>query len=298
MRAISRREIMTLASTVAAVGNSAHCKIAHAGGRRLADFGWVWEGQGLDSGTDPSIFGVGEGARYFGLNNAVYIFHPNDDLGMEKLRDLREVICDISKWKVKRCDANRDGRGFEPAIQLYTDGKVSTVLKEAQTVVNLSRAHRNVTGVYHDDTLGSIQRGTRSEEFAQIHAALARANPPLKFWSVMLNDWLDRPEWEGFKRYLDVINLWIWKPENLPKLDSYIDQCRSVFPGKPIVLGCFLRDYSALRPLPMNLLKIQWDHVLRYTEASAIAGYSILGTFLIDGHQQQARYVRDFIAAN
>jgi len=38
--------------------------------------------------------------------------------------------------------------------------------------------------------------------------------------------------------------------------------------------------------------------VMTLASAVAAVGNSILGTFLIDGHQEQARYVRDFIAAN
>ena len=33
----------------------------------LRDVGWVWEGQGIDPQVPPSIYGLGQGARYFGL---------------------------------------------------------------------------------------------------------------------------------------------------------------------------------------------------------------------------------------
>ena len=39
----------------------------------MADVGWIWEGQGFDPGVYPSIFGVGEGAEYFGLRKVCYI---------------------------------------------------------------------------------------------------------------------------------------------------------------------------------------------------------------------------------
>ena len=50
--------------------------------QKLADVGWIWEGQGLIGGVDPSIFGVGEGAEYFGLKKICYMFHPNDALSL------------------------------------------------------------------------------------------------------------------------------------------------------------------------------------------------------------------------
>ena len=48
----------------------------------------------------------------------------------------------------------------------------------------------------------------------------------------------------------------------------------------------------------MHLLKHQWERIPRYLDCGLIDGYSILAAVLIDGHQEQATWVRDFIAAN
>ncbi len=68
---------------------------------RLCDVGWCWEGQGLDPGVHPSILGVGDGCRYFGLRRANFMFHPNDEFAMEHMAWLDEVTCDIAKWRYK-----------------------------------------------------------------------------------------------------------------------------------------------------------------------------------------------------
>src|SRR5512136_825555 len=60
------------------------------------DAGWVWEGQGIDPKVPPSIYGLGQGARYFGLSRANFLFHPNDVYALELLKDYDEVTCDIS----------------------------------------------------------------------------------------------------------------------------------------------------------------------------------------------------------
>ena len=64
---------------------------------KMRDFGWVWEGQGIDPGVYPSVFGVGDGAEFFGLSRALLIFHPNDPLSLSRLARMDEVICDITK---------------------------------------------------------------------------------------------------------------------------------------------------------------------------------------------------------
>jgi len=48
----------------------------------------------------------------------------------------------------------------------------------------------------------------------------------------------------------------------------------------------------------MDLLKGQWECLLRHVEDGTVDGYSILGAVLIDVHQEQVNWVRDFIAAN
>ena len=124
---ISRRAWMARGLSLPAAGLIPTAVAGAARPSNLAAAGWVWEGQGLDGGVDPSIFGVGEGARYFGLKRAVYMFHPNDDLAMEKMRGLDEVVCDISKWKFRRAEQDPNRKGLVPAVRAYQDGRIATV---------------------------------------------------------------------------------------------------------------------------------------------------------------------------
>lgn len=257
----------------------------------MKDVGWVWEGQGLDPGVFPSVFGIGEGVEYFGLSRAWYMFHPNDDLGMSKLRHCDEVICDIAKWKYKNVEGGGSGH--------WVDSKPETVLEEAEKVSQLSLRYPNIVGAVHDDMLGLTKRENyRPEQYAPIYDALKRANPNLKLWVVIYTHELDDDLWKGYEPFIDVVSLWVWEAKNLPNLDKYVARCREVFPNKPINMGCYLRDYPTVAPVPMELLKCQWERFPRYLDEGLIQGFSILATVLIDGQQEQANWIRDFIAAN
>ena len=107
---------------------------------------------------------------------------------------------------------------------------------------------------------------------------------------------LDPEAWAGFTDYMDLINLWVWNAKDLPGLDKSLERCRKIFPDKPIVMGIYLRDYTTRASVPMNLLKHQWERVEHYVSEGRIEGYSILAAVLIDGHQEQANWIRDFIA--
>jgi len=258
---------------------------------RLSDVGWVWEGQGLDPGVDPSILGVGDGCRYFGLTRANYMFHPNTQFAMRHMSWLDEVTCDIAKWRYR--DTEKGGADH------WVDASPETVTSEAALVSELSLAYPNITGAFHDDMLGLVRReGVTPERYAEVYAAVTSANPELKLWIVVYTHELDAPEWTDFEPFMDIVNLWIWRSEELVDQDESIARCRERFPGKPLVMGCYLRDYTQRAPVALDLVTAQWESVLRSLDAGLLDGFSILSGNLIDGHQEQAEWIRDLIAAN
>lgn len=255
---------------------------------KLADVGWVWEGQGLDPGVHPSIFGVGEGAEYFGLRRVHFMFHPVTELAMKKLSWLDEVVCDISKWGFR--DSEKGGSDS------YVDARLETVCTEAERVSRLSRHYPNVTGALFDDMKGLMEReGMDGEAVAAMGFALRMYNAALRLWAVVYSHELEDPIWEKCRAHVEVANLWVWNHLDLVNLDEYIDRTRALFPGKPIVLGCYLRDYPSHAPMPMESLQPQWTTLVKALGDGRVDGYAILGTVLIDGQQRQAAWLRDFI---
>jgi hypothetical protein len=288
---VTRRDMMR-----GAVALSAACALdnlleaAAPRSATLADAGWCWDGQGFNGGVNPSIFGAGEGARWFGLDRVCFMFHPNTALAMEKLRGFRQVVCEISKWKVRRC---------ENGVAHYLDGKIATKIAEAAKVSELSQAYPHLVGAIDDDLLGAIKREKITpEQYGTVYASLKARNPRLKLSTVVYTHELKSDNWSGFQPFVDVVNLWEWNPENFPRLPQNIDLCRRIFPDKPIQLGCYLRDFDRNCGIPVEKLRTQWELVRKCTADGTIAGYSILGGFLIDMHPEQAMWIRDFIRAN
>jgi hypothetical protein len=288
---ISRRGMIRGAAAIsAACAMGAPLQGATARSGKLAEAGWCWDGQGFNGGVNPSIFGVGEGARWFGLDKVCFMFHPNNALAMEKLRGFKEVVCEISKWKVRRC---------ENGVAHYLDGAIPTKSGEATKVSELSTVYPNVTGAIDDDLLGEIQREKITpDQYGKVYTALKQRNPRLKLWTVVYTHELKAESWAGFQPCIDVVNLWEWNPENFSRLPQNVDLCRQLFPGKPIQLGCYLRDFVQSRGIPLEKLRTQWELVRKFVSDGTIDGYSILGGFLIDMHPEQATWVRDFIRAN
>lgn len=260
----------------------------------FGESGWVWEGLGFDPGVEPSIYGVGEGAAYFGLERSQLYFHPNDEVTLGKLADKQEVVCDISKWKwVEIPPDSTGGTGFRN----WRDSAPATVIHEAAKLSALSVEFPNITGGIIDDASGVLHHETYTEDHAaEIGAALRSANPDLQLWLVIYTHELGMPQWQTFMPHTDVINLWVWEAVNLPHLREYVSQCAATFPDKPIVVGSYIRDYPTQAPVPLELMAQQYETMAELYEEEQIAGYSILGGCLIDQHPQQAEWISHFLA--
>jgi hypothetical protein len=259
------------------------------------DVGWVWEGHGFDPGLEPSIYGVGEGAAYFGLRRANFMFHRNNTINLAKLRHLDAVVPEISKWKWVEIapESAKHGWGFAN----WRDCNPETVRQEAANLSSVSLEFPNVTGALIDDTSGIFKYdGYNAGWTQQVSAALHSANPALKLWLVVYTHELGLPQWLSFLPYMDIANLWVWKYQDLPHIEEHVARCAEVFPGKEIILGTYIRDYPASIGVPLDLLRLQYETILRLYEKGKIAGYSILGACLIDMHPPQAEFIRDFIA--
>jgi len=258
--------------------------------------GWVWEGQGFDPDVPPSIYGVGEGATYFGLDRCNLMFHPNDEITLGKLADKREIVTDISKWKfveIPRQDGVAGGVGFRN----WRDSDPNTARAEAENLSRLSLQFPNLVGAMIDDTTGMLEYDDYDGDApAAVRAALHSANADLKLWIVVYCQQLVEDYWEPFAEAIDVVHLWVGDPWKLVNLEEYVDTCGEVFPGKEIIVGSYLRDYSRKQEVPTECVAQQYEIMYRLWEQERIAGYSILGACLIDRHPDQAEFIRNFIA--
>jgi len=279
---------------------------------RLCDVGWVWEGQGFTPGVPPSIFGLGDGARFFGLKRCHFLYHATSELALRHLGDMEEVVCDITKWlhgeitnnigKWLReegvSDPEHPDRQVSPCAPLtYRQMDFETVRAEAEKISRLSLTYPNVTGAIHDDLLDVLELGGfKPGQYAEVYAALKRHNPNLKLWGVAYAKELEDARWSALAPHIDIVNLWFWPGSGYDDMDKAIEQCRKILPDKPIYMGAYLHNYAKRVPIPMGLVRQRFEGIVRFLEEEKIAGYTILGTAVIDGQLEQAEWIRDFIA--
>lgn len=262
---------------------------------RFADVGWTWEGQALDPGVPPSLFGMGQAADFFGLSRSIMIFHPTTPLSLGRLGDKAEVAVDISKWKLEEVRLSESF--YHVAWRSYRDSRPATAIEEAELLSRLSLGFPNVTAGFIDDTTCMFEYGDYGTQVPeQIRAALGSANPALKLWIVVYVTQLDSDYWKPFLPFVDVISLWMSEAD-IPNLEASVDKCRQVFPGKQISVGSYIREYHEMRPVRLKLIEQQYATMFRLWTEGRIDGYNILSANAIDGALAECEWIRDFIAA-
>lgn len=263
---------------------------------RFADVGWTWEGQGLDPGVPPSIFGVGEAAEFFGLNRCIFIFHPTTKLALRKLADKAEVAVDISKWVFEEHRLSDDF--YHVAWHSKRDSRPEVAIAEAERLSALSLEFPNVTGAFIDDTTCMFAYGSYNTQVPErISAALHSANAGLKLWIVVYVSQLDEGYWQPFLPFVDIVSLRMGV-DDIPDLAAHVERCREVFPGKQISVGSYIRDYRAMRPNRLERIELQYQTMYRLWREGRIDGYNILSANVIDDAVAECEWIRDFIAAH
>lgn len=260
----------------------------------MRDAGWVWEGLAFDPGVPPTVFGVGEGCEYFGLDRANFLFHPNTPFNFSKLAGVREFTAEISKWEWYETTAENGRFTFAQT----RDDHPEKVAEEAAIVSELSVDFPNCTGAYIDDTHGIMRHDDYTPEVpAQIKQAACSQNPDMDLWIVVYTHEFDEEYWAHWRPYVDVVALWIWKSQQIPGIDEDIARCRELFPEARLNMGIYLRDFDIPAPVPIEMLQVQLESVKKHLEAGVLDGYAILSTCMIDGQVEQAEFVREFIHA-
>jgi hypothetical protein len=153
----------------------------------------------------------------------------------------------------------------------------------------------NLAGIIIDDFSPPNVAHYTPDSLAGIHSSLKKRGADLKLYAVIYTRDLDL-DYKPYLPSIDVVSLWVWERKDLPDLDRHLEHCRKIFPGKPIVLGLYVYDYSKSEFMPLDLLQFEFRKARDCYRRGLIDGYQVLGSYFLKELQTpQARWVRDFI---
>ena len=98
-------------------------------------------------------------------------------------------------------------------------------------------------------------------------------------------------------KYFDIVSLWTWEAADLAKLEKNLAKFQAIAPGKRVLLGLYMWDFSGKgRPMPLDLMKKQCNLALKWLREGRIEGMIFLATNLCDLNLEAVKWSRSWIA--
>lgn len=255
----------------------------------VRDHLWIWS---HPAGSNNGQFGLpgesrmtpAEAAFYMGLPNLIMVVYDNKpeppfDREAISFRPLKRVV-----WSIVG-DSSSDRNNKEPDI----DG-----------VTSLATRFPNIVGGMMDDFFhakdehGAIAR-YEADDIAGFRDRLHGAAHELDLWVVLYKHDLDLPVQQHLAN-CDVVTFWTWDASDLQDLTKNFERMESVAGPARKVLGCYMWDFGAGKPMPVELMKLQCEKGLQWLKEGRIDGMIFLSSTIADLDLEAVEWTRKWIA--
>ncbi|MFO0889400.1 MAG: hypothetical protein U0790_09705 [Isosphaeraceae bacterium] len=288
------------ASTTAAAGGPPVLIREQAGPRpaTVLDRLWIWTHpvgahDGLDLGDGrkaKSRMTPVAGADFLGLSNLYFIHYPNNPPPAEfpayalAFRPMRRVVLSLTG---AGGDTSPEGR---------------------QTMIRLAREHPNVVGFVLDDflhwgadsareaadTTSPVPAPLSPAQLREIRHALSTGGRPLPVTCVIYTHQIS-PRILPHVNEIDRVAIWTWRSDDLKDLEANLERLERIVRPRPILLGCYLYDYGAGRPMSVERMKRQCELGLKWLQEGRIEGMIFLASNVCDLGLPSVQWTRDWI---
>jgi len=281
---------------IAAMGYGLRAAEADGGPSTVRDHFWIWAHEAHVYDNSWGLPRNGrmtpvEGAFYLGVPNIIFIRYggkpaPPFEQYAVPFRSLKRVY-----WSVV-------GAGS------------TTSDEEREQVFRLAATMPNMVGVFMDDffqfnTDAELQSpaGKDSEapaaltldQLRKVREELMVDGRRLDLAVTLYTMELDKPGIRSHLEYCDVISLWTGEAKDLPQLEENFAKLKYLVPKKRILLGCYMWDFGASKPMPVDLMKKQCEFGLRMLREGQIEGMIFLASNICDLDVETVEWTRRWI---
>jgi hypothetical protein len=169
--------------------------------------------------------------------------------------------------------------------------------EERDHVLDISRRFPNVTGIVMDDFI-NWDTGIPElspDELATLHRLLALPDRRLDLMMILYSHQLDI-DVSAHLQYCNQTSFWVWESRNLERLDDDFKQFEAVTPDVDRFLGCYVWDFGARAPMPLERLQRQCDTGLAWLREGRIKGMIFLPSCHCDLELETVEWLRRWIA--
>jgi hypothetical protein len=238
----------------------------------LRDKLWLWAHEAGSYTGQHGLPGVSritpaEAASYLSIPNVIMVQYggqpqpPFDQLATSLL-PMKQVVWSIVGARGKTTDSER------------------------AAVLDVAARFPNITGVIMDDFFGAADDGSRRvvmplDTLCEVRSSLVVGDRRLDLWVVLYTEQLDEPVSEHLQ-LCDKVTLWTWRADQLRDLERNFAQLKRLAPSIGKLLGSYMWDFAAARPMPLDLMQHQCELGLHWLKEGAIEGMIFLGSPICD----------------
>lgn len=168
---------------------------------------------------------------------------------------------------------------------------------EEKFICHLAEKYPNIAGEYLDDFSGPFRGDPDRNQKAvallrEIREGLDKACRPMEIYITWY--WHEEP-YPGMEQYVDAFTFWTWKSDEIPLLRERFESIEEKYRGKKILLGIYMYDFSARKPVPVELMEQQCSYALELLKAGRIAGMIFEANSVMGIGLPSERWLRDWV---
>lgn len=254
---------------------------------RLRDHLWLW---GHDAGSHNNLWNLPAESRITPVEAATYMGIPN----VIMVRYRRESLPPSVQYSVPFRALDKVVWSVVGAGGVHLNEDVDRVLELAGSLPNLS-------GVMMDDFFRKAETveevGVLSlKQLRRLRERLSDGERRLDLWVVFYDHQLNLPVREHLE-LCDKVTFWTWEAQNLANLEKNFTAAEKlVRPSCGKVLGCYMWDYGAKAPMPVELMERQCKTGLSWLKEGRIEGMIFLASCICDLDLPAVEWTRRWIA--
>jgi len=171
---------------------------------------------------------------------------------------------------------------------------------DLEEVLALAAEFPNVTGAIMDDFFhqpndqGAVARYGLAD-VARFRERLHGAARPLELFVVLYAHDLGLPVAEYLSE-AEVTTFWTWESRDLKALEDNFARFEALAPGARKLLGCYMWDYGASQPMPLDRMAHQCETGLKWLGEGRIEGMIFLASCICDLGLETVEWTRRWIA--
>jgi len=174
---------------------------------------------------------------------------------------------------------------------------------ERKQVLSMLQKFPNMVGVYLDDFFrdkpGEEVGSLTVDQLRDVQRQLKGPKKKMDIYLTFYAHQLKLPIVEHLKQ-IDVIGLWMWKPEELADVDSYLTQIKQLAPQCRVMLGVYTTALNEGKTpgwigMPVPLMQKQCEQALGWLRSGRIEGIIVYGGTTFDLGFEAVDWTREWI---